>query len=110
TILPCNDGFVHVHWSPSNPPDLGVLIDKPRISEPEVWEKPRGHAEEIDAAVTEWLRDRDRHSIVKQAQEMRLPFTEVLSPGDLLDDPQFVAREFFVELDHPAVGTFKHLG
>ena len=110
TILPCSDGFVHVHWSPSNPPDLGVLIEQPRISEPEVWQTPRGHAEEIDAAVTEWLRDKDRYSVVKQAQEMRLPFTEVLTPADLLDDPQFLAREFFVELDHPAAGTFKHLG
>jgi CoA:oxalate CoA-transferase len=110
TILPCNDGFVHVHWSPSNPPDLGVLIENPRISEPEVWKAPRGHAEEIDAAVTEWLRDKKRYEIVRQAQEMRLPFTEVLTPGDLLDDPQFVAREFFVELNHPVAGAFKHLG
>lgn len=110
TILPCKDGFVHVHWAPSDPPVLGVLTETPRLSDPEVWETPRGHAEEIDALLTAWLADHGKHEAVARAQELRLPFTEVLTPADLLHDPQFVAREFFAEIEHPALGSFRHLG
>ena len=110
TILPCKDGFVHVHWSPSNPPVLGVLTESPRLSQPDVWDAPRGHAEEIDSLVTAWLANQGKYEAVEKAQELRLPFTEVLTPADLLDDPQFVDRGFFVELEHPALGAFQHLG
>jgi crotonobetainyl-CoA:carnitine CoA-transferase CaiB-like acyl-CoA transferase len=110
TILPCKDGFVHVHWAPSNPPVLGVLTETPRLSEPDVWEAPRGHAEEIDALVTAWLATQGKYEAVEKAQELRLPFTEVLTPADLLDDAQFVDRGFFIEIEHPILGSFQHLG
>ena len=110
TILPCKDGFLHVHYAPADPALLGVLTENPRLSDPELWETPRAHAEEIDELVTEWLSRYDRGEAVRRAQELRHPWTEVLDPSDLVADPQFRARGFFVELDHPAVGRFEHLG
>jgi len=110
TILPCKGGFVHVHHAPADITLLGVLIEDPRFSSPEVLDTPRGHADEIDAALTKWLADYDKYEAVRRGQELRHPFTMVLTPGDLPTDPQFVDRDFFVELEHPIAGTFKHLG
>ena len=110
TILPCKDGFVHAHWSPADPTLMGILTENPRLGDPELWETPRAHADEIDALLTEWLADRTKQDAVALAQEMRHPFTAVLTPADLLDDPQFVARGFFAELEHPAVGSMPFLG
>jgi crotonobetainyl-CoA:carnitine CoA-transferase CaiB-like acyl-CoA transferase len=110
TILPARDGFVHAHWAPADPSLLGVLIGSPRLTEPEVWAEPRGHADEIDEALTAWLSQHTKAEAVRKAQELRHPFTEVLTPADLLKDPQLEARGFLVELEHPAAGTLKHIG
>jgi crotonobetainyl-CoA:carnitine CoA-transferase CaiB-like acyl-CoA transferase len=110
TILPARDGFVHAHWSPADPHLMGVLTENPRLGDPELWATPRAHADEIDTLLTEWLAGLDRAEAVRRAQELRHPFTVVLTPADLIDDPQFVERGFFTELDHPVAGPMKHLG
>jgi crotonobetainyl-CoA:carnitine CoA-transferase CaiB-like acyl-CoA transferase len=110
TILPARDGFVHVHWAPADPSLLGVLTETPRLSEPVVWETPRGHADEIDELVSAWLSQQDKAEAVRKAQEIRHPFTEVLTPADLLEDPQLQARGFLPEVEHPLLGAFRHIG
>ncbi len=110
TILPCKDGFVHVHYAPADPALLGVLTEKPRLSDPELWETPRAHADEIDELVCEWLSHHDKHEAVRLGQELRHPFTEVLDTGDLFQDAQFIERGFFAEIDHPVAGRFAHVG
>jgi crotonobetainyl-CoA:carnitine CoA-transferase CaiB-like acyl-CoA transferase len=110
TILPCRDGFVHVHWAPADPALLGVFMETPRLSDPELWASPRGHADEMDELMTAWLVQHDKREAVSIAQEFRHPFTEVLDPSDLLKDEQFVERGFFVERDHPVVGSFPQIG
>jgi crotonobetainyl-CoA:carnitine CoA-transferase CaiB-like acyl-CoA transferase len=110
TILPARDGFIHAHWAPADPALLGVFTETPRLSDPEVWAAPRGHADEIDALLMAWLAKHDKRDAVQIAQEFRHPFTEVLDPSDLFEDPQFVERGFFVEREHPVVGKFPHIG
>jgi crotonobetainyl-CoA:carnitine CoA-transferase CaiB-like acyl-CoA transferase len=110
TILPCRDGFMHVHWAPADPALLGVLTENPRLGEAEVWETPRGHADEIDRLLSDWLAEYDKKDAVRRAQELRHPFTEVMTPADLIEDPQFDARGFFREIEHPEAGRFKHVG
>jgi len=48
-----------------------------------------------------WLADKTKTQIVKLAQELRLPFTEVFTPEEILDDPHLEARGFLVDLEHP---------
>lgn len=110
TILPCKGDFIHAHWCPADPSFLGVLTENPRLSDPELWATPRAHAEEIDELLTAWLSQYDKFEAVKRAQELRHPFAEVLNPADVLEDPQFLARNYFWESSHPAAGTLKHLG
>jgi len=108
TLLPCKDGWVHVHHSPSNPRGLAALTGNPRLEAPEVLAAGMGHANEIDQMLTEWLKDHTREEIQTTAQHMRVPFTMVQSIDEVLEDPQNEARGFFVEIDHPVAGKLKY--
>jgi crotonobetainyl-CoA:carnitine CoA-transferase CaiB-like acyl-CoA transferase len=109
TLLPCKDGWVHVHYSPSNPEGIAMLTGDERMESDEVLSEMRGHADEIDASLTEWLRDHTREEIQTLAQEIRVPFTMVQSIPEVLDDPQNTARGFFVEIEHPEAGDLRYL-
>lgn len=109
TLLPCKDGWVHVHYSPSNPEGIAMLTGDERMESDEVLSEMRGHADEIDASLTNWLKDHTREEIQTLAQEIRVPFTMVQSIPEVLDDPQNTARGFFVDMEHPEAGALKYL-
>ncbi|MGE5595807.1 MAG: CaiB/BaiF CoA transferase family protein [Hyphomicrobiales bacterium] len=104
TIRPCADGFVHAHSNNRFLDLLASLIPHPRLLEPDLLETMLGHADEIDAIMDPWLATRTRRDIVKQAQELRLPFTEVLQPGEVMADEHNRERGSFVTIDHPGAG------
>jgi crotonobetainyl-CoA:carnitine CoA-transferase CaiB-like acyl-CoA transferase len=110
TSLPCRDGWVHLHYPSSGNDLIAMLLEIPQLLESDLAEAPRGHADEIDALCLPWLAEHDKFEIVQHAQELRLPFTEVLSPQEILDDPQHAARGYFVDVDHPATGTVRQVG
>ena len=104
TIRPCADGFVHCHSNNRFADLLGALIPDPRLTDPELLRTPTGHADEIDAAMDAWLVDKTRVDVVRQAQELRLPFTEVMEPGEVMLEPHHKERGSFVEVNHPHAG------
>jgi crotonobetainyl-CoA:carnitine CoA-transferase CaiB-like acyl-CoA transferase len=108
TLLPCKDGWVHVHYSPSNPEGLALLTGKPRLEAPEVLSAMRGHADEVDQLLMDWLKDHTREEVQTLAQELRVSFTMVQSIPEVLADPQNEARGFFVEMDHPVAGKLRY--
>ena len=108
TLLPCKDGWIHVHYSPSNPEGIALLTGNPRLADPEVLGAMNGHADEIDKLITDWLKDHTREEAQTLAQEIRIPFTMVQSIPEVMDDPQHKARDFFVDIDHPAAGPLKY--
>lgn len=108
-LLPCRDGWVHVHYSPGNPEGLAFLTDNPRLASSEVMGAMMGHADEIDQMLVEWLRDHTRLEIQTAAQEVRVPFTMVHSIPEVLEDPQNAAMGSFVEVDHPVAGKLRYV-
>jgi len=60
--------------------------------------------EKFDELLTPWLKEHDKWEITKRAQELKLAFTPVLSPGELMEDEQLKAKKFFVETEHPRWG------
>ncbi len=107
TIRPCKDGWVHAHVNNRFPELLAALTSEPRLAEPDLLAEMLGHADEIDAILDRWLASRDKWTAVEQAQAMRTPFTEVLDPGEVVEDRlgQHRARGFFIEMDHPVAGA-----
>jgi crotonobetainyl-CoA:carnitine CoA-transferase CaiB-like acyl-CoA transferase len=110
TIRPCLDGYVHVHGNNRHPDLLSVLMEEARLFSPEIMQAPLGHADEIDELMDPWLRTRRRSDIVRQAQELRLPFTEVMTPAEIAQDAHHRERDFWEQIDHPAVGRITQPG
>jgi crotonobetainyl-CoA:carnitine CoA-transferase CaiB-like acyl-CoA transferase len=99
TLRPCKDGWVHVHSNNRNADLLAALM--PGMGLEELLDTPNGNADAIDAIMDRWLADKDRTEAVRLAQELRLPFTEVLTPEETLRDAHLEARGALVEVDHP---------
>lgn len=107
-LLPCKDGWVHAHYSPSNLEGLAMLTGDSHLESDEVLSSMRGHADEIDDALIQWMKNYTREEIQTLAQEIRVPFTMVQSIPEVLDDAQNKARGFFVEIDHPEAGVLRY--
>ena len=105
TIRPCRDGYVHCHSNNRYLDLLGALIPSPRLADPEVLATMMGHADEVDAIMDEWLADKERDEIVRAAQDLRLPFTEVRTPAEVLREPHHLERGSFVTVTHPVAGA-----
>ena len=110
TLLPCKDGWVHVHYSPSFPEGLATLTGNGRLAEEDVMTAMSGHADEIDEAVIDWMKELTRDEVFELSQELRIPFTKVQSIPEVMCDPQNEARSFFREADHPVAGMLKYPG
>ena len=106
TIRPCADGWVHAHCNNRYPEQMAVLFDQPRLAEPEMLASLMGHADEVDALMAPLLESLPRREIVARAQELRLPFTEVLQPSEVLADADahHASRDFYQPLK-PARGA-----
>jgi crotonobetainyl-CoA:carnitine CoA-transferase CaiB-like acyl-CoA transferase len=70
----------------------------------------RGRQDEIDAALSEVFADRDRDTCVEELAAAGVPAAPVVDPRSLAGHPQFVARGFLEEVDHPLVGVQATMG
>ena len=52
-----------------------------------------------------WTRTHSVQELFELGQSMRFPWAPVSSPEDVLKSPQLRAREFFIDVDHPELGT-----
>lgn len=66
--------------------------------------------EELSRLVQSRLKELDRFELFHQAEKSRFVFGVCQTPQDILECPQMEAREYFQELDHPAVGKLKYPG
>lgn len=110
TLRPCQDGWVHVHTNVRHPDLLAVLMEEPRLADPEVLETPAGHADEMDALMDRWLARHPKQEVVERSQELRVPNTAVQTPAEVFHDPHLRERGYFVTVDHPAAGAVEQPG
>ena len=68
------------------------------------------HAEELDAIISKWTRDRDAYEVTELLQAEGIPSAPVLKATELADNPQLVERGFVQSIDHPETGTQKYAG
>ena len=98
TIWPARDGYVGASVGFGQWDLLCAMTDHPELADDEallIGPNRRARADEIDAILVPWFRERDAREIVELAQTFRLPFGYVLSPRGLLEDPHLQARGFF---------------
>jgi CoA:oxalate CoA-transferase len=111
--VPCQDGWISLTPGIGGAPNIPFLIEKPELEDDPLFSEPRtrmAQPEKFDALIIPWLMEHDKWEISNKAQELRLAFTPVLSPGELLNEEQLEAREFFSKIDHPAMGEITYPG
>ena len=109
----CKDGWMNTTPGIGGAPSIPLLMGKPELQDAPLFAKPSARMvepEKFDAVVLPWLEKQPKWETTKQAQELRLAFTPVLTPGDLLEDEQLKAREFFAEANHPVMGDVTYAG
>jgi crotonobetainyl-CoA:carnitine CoA-transferase CaiB-like acyl-CoA transferase len=85
-------------------PDLGA---DPGLATPDGRLRRR---EEIEAAVTAWSRDRDKHDAADLLQAHGIAAAPVCSGADVADDPHLEAIGFYQAFDHPEAGKHRYQG
>ena len=68
------------------------------------------HEDELNLLITEWTKQHTAEQVMHLMQAAGVPAGVVLSPDNLLDDPQWKHRNFFWYLDHPELGNYPHFG
>ncbi len=112
TIRPCLDGWVHAHCNNRYPEAMALLFEQPRLADPELLGTLMGHADEVDALMAPMLERTPRREVVRRAQELRIPFTEVLAPSEVMADADghHASREFWQDSPHPRGGEYRSPG
>ena len=113
SVYPCSDGYVainvhQVHWK-----RFGPWIGRPELSGDPRYSLPQQrleHMEELDLIFVPWLLERTKAELVSIGQAAGIPIAAVYDPKDILEDPSYEAREFFVEIDHPKTGKLTYPG
>jgi len=109
-ILPCKDGHILVsllqqwetlvEWMASE----GMAED---LTE-ESW-KEEGyrlqHLDHIIEVMGKWTQTHTSQELFELGQLMHFPWSPVNSPREVLGSPQLKSRRFFVQVDHPELGT-----
>lgn len=110
-IFKCKDGWVSLAVLLA--PQAKVLfewIGDPTLQD-EFWyplDNRRGeNMEFIESIVRPFIEQFTVEEFVREAQARRLPAAPVNSPGAFADNPQYAARNYFMELDHAETGSYK---
>jgi formyl-CoA transferase len=105
--VPCKDGWISLIPGIGGAPNIPFLVGKPELQEDRLFTETQARMadpEKFESLIIPWLMEHDKWEIASEAQELRLAITPVLSPKELLEDPQLQAREFFETADHPQLG------
>ncbi len=112
-IYPVADGYVQVITIPAWVPRMLATLADPTLDElyaDPAWMINPEVSDATDAVLYPWLLSRTREEAMAEAQAHAWPITAVHDTTDVVEDPQFIERGFFVEQSHPVAGTFRAPG
>ncbi|MDH4143721.1 MAG: CoA transferase [Acidimicrobiia bacterium] len=66
--------------------------------------------DELDELIGAYTRAHDAQALMERFQAAGVPAGRVLDTGAVLDDPQLLARGFWVQLPHPRMRRYKQFG
>jgi crotonobetainyl-CoA:carnitine CoA-transferase CaiB-like acyl-CoA transferase len=111
----CADGWVVVATAPRWVPRMLATLGDPGLNEyfaahPDAAYRPET-TEVLAAPLNRWLAAHGRLACFEQAVLAHgWPVFPVNQPGDVLADPHFAGRGYFLEADHPVAGHFRQPG
>ena len=114
-VLPCRDGYVSLLggsvFFPKMAKMLGMpeLLENPRFTSLVEQAKPEV-ADEFLEILLPWLMERTKREVWEAAQAVQMLSSPHYTVEDLLNDPHYNTRGFWVNIEHPAAGSFKFPG
>jgi benzylsuccinate CoA-transferase BbsE subunit len=111
-ILPCKDGHIAllcasklgwpalVAWMQDE--GCGDAVADARLTD-DIYRFE--HDDEVYAALQAFFASKTKQEAYTEAQQRRLPLAPVNTARDLVESPQLHARGFFVDVEHPELGT-----
>jgi len=114
TILPCKDGHVWIlaleaaQWN-----GLARVMGNPEWMQLEMFQEMLVRAQNKDAMyplIEQWTLEHSKWEIMEQCQAVGCPVTAVFTVAEAAEHPHLKAREYLVEIDHPALGRLRTLG
>jgi len=113
-VYPCKDGFVFI-WGmvPMFWRRTVEWLGMPELLTDERFATGQArpyHRDDFEAIMLPWLAERTVEEVVESAQAKRLTTAPVYTIDEVLEDPHFKARGFFVEIEHPVVGRATYPG
>jgi crotonobetainyl-CoA:carnitine CoA-transferase CaiB-like acyl-CoA transferase len=85
------------------------LAEEPKFASIEAQMNPVAK-DEFDAYFLPWLIERTKQEVFLAAQRFRVLCGAINTMEDILHDPHFQERGFFVEIEHPVTGKLKYPG
>ncbi|MFO7963784.1 MAG: CoA transferase [Desulfobacterales bacterium] len=111
---PCKDGMILVYgFLPAFWPritkwmQMPELLEDPRFTDPVARLEHHG---DFEAILYEWLAERTQQELIRSAQAERIPVSPVYRINEILEDPQFISRNAFEEIEHPMAGKIIYPG
>ena len=110
TIMKAKDGYVHMeagaYWD-----HFAAMVEAPELLQPRLASIFRyRYADEVEEAIRPWVESRSAEEIFTEGQEWRMPVAKVMGVEELADDPQYKARDYFQDIDHPQAGRLTYPG
>ena len=112
-IYPCQDGHVGIIAGPDHRwPEVARIMEREELRDTRFASRYGRlvNADEVDALMLPWLLEHDKMEIFKAGQELGIGFAFVATMHDILGMEQLIARDYFIELDHPVAGPLKYPG
>jgi len=106
-VYPCLDGYIHILCQLQWWPRFCQMIERPDLISDEHLTPNLldiNYASEVDAIFFPWLLQRTKQEAMEAGQAVGLAVAAINTMQDVLNDPQLNARNFFVDVEHPAAG------
>jgi len=112
-VFPCQDGVIHLSLQPHHWPKLTEMVGMPALlADPRFHdtESRRIHAEELETLILPWMMAHTMIEVYHAGQAIGLPVGYTATGEDLFNSPQYQARGFFVDIEHPQAGKLTYPG
>ena len=107
---PCKDGFVYMQPGyPRHVESLFEWMDNDALKD-DIWKDRdfrRDNSDVLSALVSEFSEGFNKMDFYKEAQRRHIPASPLMTIKDLLEDDHLRVRDYFVSLEHPAVGQYE---
>ena len=107
------DGYIGLMFPQARWAAFCELIGRPEIEHDPRFEgtrQRRDNMAELSEIIAEWTEGKRKADLYHAVQAVQGPAGYVCTAPDLIESPQFVEREFFSEVDHPATGPLLYPG